>query len=509
MARVVAPSSHRRYVTLVWAIVIATTLLRLVVATRLPLSGDEAYYWEWSRRLAFGYFDHPPMVAWLIALFSLGIKSTLLIRLPFVLCGLGCAVMLHAFVARATGDQRAGANAALLLSLTPFAIITFTTASPDGPFLFFWSVSLYIALRSIDPPGPQWRPALALSVAGATLSRVLGGLLAVGIAYALAASAKRGPPVQAGGMQTTRYALPALFLFSAAMAPYLIWNALHDWAPLRFAVFGRHDATFHGGNIIGLIGLYVVALTPGVFIAAVVALARLVRRTSSAELVLFSTAAPLLLVCLVLALRERVEFYWADGAFVSLVAALGLYSATWLRGARFALVVAPAALVAGLLLVIAALPLESYQFAQRAFGVHLSHAGPFEIWAFEPGAHEVSREARRTGAWIMTDGYGLSSVLDFYGGIAPVVIGYDQQGREARTWVRGDVPSTAIFFDKEPLDTRPDFARQLKRACANVKDDGQRSYYVNGVLARTFYLTRCNGLTRSGFSSLRWGDAPP
>ncbi|HEV2037503.1 MAG TPA: glycosyltransferase family 39 protein, partial [Candidatus Eremiobacteraceae bacterium] len=414
--------------TLVWAIVIATTLLRLVVATRLPLSGDEAYYWEWSRRPAFGYFDHPPMVAWLIALFSLGMKSTLLIRLPFVLCGLGCAIVLHAFVARATGDQRAGANAALLLSLAPFAIIAFTTATPDGPFLFFWSVSLYIALRSIDPPSPQWRLPLALCVAGATLSRVLGALLAVGITYALAAGAKREATDHASAVQPARYALPALLLFSAAIAPYLIWNALHGWTPLQFAIFGRHDATFHGGNILGLIGLYVVALTPGVFIAAIVALARLVRRMSSAELVLFSTAAPLLLVCLVLALRERVEFYWADGAFVSLVAALGLYSATLLRGARFALVVAPAAVVAGLLFVITALPLESYQFAQRAFGVHLSHAGPFEIWAFEPAAREVSREARQTGAWVMTDGYGLSSVLDFYGGIAPVVIGYDQQG---------------------------------------------------------------------------------
>jgi hypothetical protein len=109
----------------------------------------------------------------------------------------------------------------------------------------------------------------------------------------------------------------------------------------------------------------------------------------------------------------------------------------------------------------------------------------------------------------MTDGYGLSSVLDFYGGVTPVVIGYDQQGREARGWSIGPVPSTAIFFDKEPLVTRPDFARQLARACATVTDDGVRSYYVNGILARTFYVTRCQGLTPDGFALLRWSGAPP
>ena len=41
---------------------LALTALRLVVAALVPLSPDEAYYWMWSRHLAGGYFDHPPMV---------------------------------------------------------------------------------------------------------------------------------------------------------------------------------------------------------------------------------------------------------------------------------------------------------------------------------------------------------------------------------------------------------------------------------------------------------------
>jgi 4-amino-4-deoxy-L-arabinose transferase-like glycosyltransferase len=30
------------------------------------LTADEAYYWMWSKHLAFGYYDHPPMVALVI-----------------------------------------------------------------------------------------------------------------------------------------------------------------------------------------------------------------------------------------------------------------------------------------------------------------------------------------------------------------------------------------------------------------------------------------------------------
>src|SRR3981189_3594988 len=44
----------------------ALVALRLVAAAGPPLTFDEAYYWMWSKHLAFGYYDHPPMVALVI-----------------------------------------------------------------------------------------------------------------------------------------------------------------------------------------------------------------------------------------------------------------------------------------------------------------------------------------------------------------------------------------------------------------------------------------------------------
>src|SRR6195952_1979945 len=45
------------------AAIAVVTLIRLAMAAAVPLSPDEAYYWVWSRALAPGYLDHPPMVA--------------------------------------------------------------------------------------------------------------------------------------------------------------------------------------------------------------------------------------------------------------------------------------------------------------------------------------------------------------------------------------------------------------------------------------------------------------
>ena len=49
-----------------WSIFLALIALNMVYNTSLPLLGDEAYYWAWSRQLDWSYFDHPPMIAWMI-----------------------------------------------------------------------------------------------------------------------------------------------------------------------------------------------------------------------------------------------------------------------------------------------------------------------------------------------------------------------------------------------------------------------------------------------------------
>ncbi|MHC2387314.1 4-amino-4-deoxy-L-arabinose transferase-like glycosyltransferase [Bradyrhizobium liaoningense] len=47
-------------------LILALVGLRLVAAAFTPITFDEAYYWMWSKNLAGGYYDHPPMVAYVI-----------------------------------------------------------------------------------------------------------------------------------------------------------------------------------------------------------------------------------------------------------------------------------------------------------------------------------------------------------------------------------------------------------------------------------------------------------
>ena len=59
-------SSERRLIVGTMLTVAALVALRLAAAALTPLTFDEAYYWMWSKSLAGGYYDHPPMVAFVI-----------------------------------------------------------------------------------------------------------------------------------------------------------------------------------------------------------------------------------------------------------------------------------------------------------------------------------------------------------------------------------------------------------------------------------------------------------
>jgi hypothetical protein len=62
--------------------------------------------------------------------------------------------------------------------------------------------------------------------------------------------------------------------------------------------------------------------------------------------------------------------------------------------------------------------------------------------------------------------------------------------------------------DKEPLASRPDIERHLRRACTRVVDGGTHAFSYGGTAARTYYYTWCEGLVPDGLAILRWEREP-
>src|SRR3954468_4301446 len=102
--------------------ILALVGLRLIAAAWTPLTFDEAYYWMWSKHLAGGYYDHPPMGAVVIRLGTLIAGDTEFGgRLLSILLSLPMSWAVHRAAAILFGGMRVAASAAIFLNVTLMA----------------------------------------------------------------------------------------------------------------------------------------------------------------------------------------------------------------------------------------------------------------------------------------------------------------------------------------------------------------------------------------------------
>src|SRR5882762_7971553 len=104
--------------------ILALVALRLVAASWTPLTFDEAYYWMWSKHLAFGYYDHPPAVAYVIRAGTMIAGDTELgVRLVSILLALPMSFAVYRAATILFGGERVAASATILLNITLMAAV--------------------------------------------------------------------------------------------------------------------------------------------------------------------------------------------------------------------------------------------------------------------------------------------------------------------------------------------------------------------------------------------------
>src|SRR5882724_13501001 len=112
-------------------IVLALVALRLVAAAFTPITFDEAYYWMWSKSLAGGYYDHPPMVAFVIRLGTMVAGDTELgVRLVSILLALPMSWAVYRTAAILFDGMRVAATATILLNVTLMAAVGTLIVTP-------------------------------------------------------------------------------------------------------------------------------------------------------------------------------------------------------------------------------------------------------------------------------------------------------------------------------------------------------------------------------------------
>ncbi len=137
-------------------------LVRCIVAALTELGNDEVYYWTYALYPDWSHFDHPPMVGWIIQLFTLNLRydSAFFLRLPALILGTVNTWMIYR-LGMLIRNPRTGWYAALLHTGSLYAtILVGTFILPDTPLSTFYLLSLFFmfkacGLGSSDKKDPQ------------------------------------------------------------------------------------------------------------------------------------------------------------------------------------------------------------------------------------------------------------------------------------------------------------------------------------------------------------------
>lgn len=204
-----------------------SSLVRLALGASTDLKVEEAYYWCYSQHLAPGYFDHPPMVAWLIALVSPLGAASWVVRLPAIALFAASGWLLF-LTLRRWYDEETGMVGVLLHTMLPAFHWYSLIMLPDAPLMFFWTLGIYASTRLLQDEDPRWWWVIGLATGLGMDSKYPAALLPLG-AFLSIWLLKKDPRL-ALNLPMVGGALLALALFS----PVVYWNATHDFASFRF-----------------------------------------------------------------------------------------------------------------------------------------------------------------------------------------------------------------------------------------------------------------------------------
>ncbi len=221
----------RKFQRLFLFILGALLLLNLVQAYFTELIFDEAYYWYYAQNMAFGYFDHPPMVAWMIKLSSFFFDGELGVRLVSCLMATATLALLWRTIEQKDKQRYVPHFFILAFSMTLLNAYGFFTL-PDTPLLFFTALFLYTYQQFIKKPSVVWGIFLGLVMAGLMYSKYHAVLV---IVFVLLSNLK---------LVRSSYAWLAVLVSLAAYTPHFLWLYENDFVAIKYHLFERPNAAY-------------------------------------------------------------------------------------------------------------------------------------------------------------------------------------------------------------------------------------------------------------------------
>lgn len=215
----------KSFFILIW---VPLLLLKLLFSYYLPFSHDEAYYWVWGQNPQLSYFDHPPLVGWLLGLGEFWFKDGHSSRWPYItVAHLGLWAWFEIF--KYFKLEKKFLPFLALVNCSPLLGVGSVIATPDGIVLSFWAFSTLFLVRYLDSRKGSDAIMMGAAIGLGFLSKYHIALFVIFVLIYLVIEKeyKKVRPT---------HVLLALIAGLAIGSPVFIWNFLNDFASFKFQV---------------------------------------------------------------------------------------------------------------------------------------------------------------------------------------------------------------------------------------------------------------------------------
>jgi len=209
----------------------AVFILNIIQAATTELLFDEAYYWYYAQDLAWGYFDHPPMVAFLISLGSTLFNGELGVRLFSCFMGVGTLIILWLLIDNPKKKEYIQHFFVLIISMTLVHAYGFLIL-PDTPLLFFTALFFLIYKKFLKDPGFLNSLFLGLVIAALMYSKYHAFLV---IFFVLLSNLK---------LIRNKFAWLAVLISLLCFSPHFIWLYENDFISIKYHLFERPNRPY-------------------------------------------------------------------------------------------------------------------------------------------------------------------------------------------------------------------------------------------------------------------------
>ncbi|ALA24630.1 dolichyl-phosphate-mannose-protein mannosyltransferase [Piscirickettsia salmonis] len=234
-------------------------LVKVYLAHLVPITGDEAEYIYWGQHFSWGYYEHPPLIGWILAFWNQFGLSNIWVRMPQIIASNLIAVLMYVALKRI--DEKKAVWVSLIYLLSPVSLFNIAILT-DTPLMIFSFLGVFCLMMAEQGHGNKYYLFAGLGLGAAYFSKYLMLPIAIGVLLYFLFSKE---------IKNRWLKLLATLVFAL---PFFIenvwWNYSNNWVNLLFNLDLRNEGDHLNWHLLAKYLVFIIYLYSPVMVYIIV-----------------------------------------------------------------------------------------------------------------------------------------------------------------------------------------------------------------------------------------------